>query len=116
MLNISGSVSINLEHSDELLNLLTIEIVINFSGVKLSGLNLNLNQLSFIGLKGSDSWSITKLFGLFESQMIHQPDPDSPVDYRVILGYDYEPCVHKVWAAPRAPTVTPTPDSTPPNN
>jgi LCP family protein required for cell wall assembly len=73
-------------------------------------------QVIFYGqtFKGADSWSITKLFGVYESQMIHQPNPDSPVDYRVILGYDSEPCVHKVWGARSAPTVTPTPVWTPP--
>jgi LCP family protein required for cell wall assembly len=73
-------------------------------------------QVIFYGqsFKGADSWSITKLFGVYESQMIHQPNPESPVDYRVILGYDSEPCVHKVWGARSAPTVTPTPVWTPP--
>ncbi len=73
-------------------------------------------QVIFYGqtFKGADTWSITKLFGVYESQMIHQPNPDSPVDYRVILGYDSEPCVHKVWGARSAPTVTPTPVWTPP--
>jgi LCP family protein required for cell wall assembly len=73
-------------------------------------------QVIFFGqtFKGADTWTITKLFGVYQSQMIHQPDPDSPVDYRVILGYDLEPCVHKVLGAPRAPTVTPTPVWTPP--
>jgi hypothetical protein len=73
-------------------------------------------QVIFYGqtFKGSNSWSITKLFGLYESQMIHQPDPNSPIDYRVILGYNWEPCVHKVWGGKTAPTVTPTPVWTPP--
>lgn len=73
-------------------------------------------QVIFYGqtFKGSNSWSITKLFGLYESQMIHQPDPNSPIDYRVILGYDWEPCVHKVLGGKTAPTVTPTPVWTPP--
>lgn len=73
-------------------------------------------QVVFYGqtFKGADSWTITKLFGVYESQMILQPDPNSPVDYRVILGYDSEPCVHKVWGARTAPTVTPTPVWTPP--
>ena len=73
-------------------------------------------QVIFYGqtFKGANSWSITKLFGVYESEMIHQPDPNSPVDYRVILGYDFSPCVHKVWGAQSAPTVTPTPVWTPP--
>jgi len=70
-------------------------------------------QVFFYGqtFKGANTWSITKLFGLSQSQMLHQPNPDSPVDYRVILGYNYDPCVHKVWGARQAATVTPTPDS-----
>lgn len=73
-------------------------------------------QVIFYGqtFKGANTWSITKLFGISESQMIHQPNPDSAVDYRVILGYNFEPCVHKVWGARSAPTVTPTPVWTPP--
>ena len=73
-------------------------------------------QVIFYGqtFKGAYSWSITKLFGLYESQMIHQPDPNSPVDYRVILGADFDPCVHRVQGARRVPTATPTPVWTPP--
>ncbi len=64
--------------------------------------------------KGANTYVITKLFGVYQAQIILQPDPNSPVDYRVILGYDFEPCVHKVWGARYAPTVTPTPVWTPP--
>lgn len=73
-------------------------------------------QVIFYGqtFKGANTWTITKLFGVYESQMIHQPNPDSPVDYQVILGYDYETCVHRVFGAQSAPTVTPTPVWTPP--
>ncbi len=73
-------------------------------------------QVIFYGqtFKGSSSWLITKLFGVNQSQFIHQPDPNSPVDYRVILGYNFEPCVHRVPGAMQAPTVTPTPEWTPP--
>ena len=73
-------------------------------------------QVIYFGqtFKGADTWTITKLFGVYESQMILQPDPNSAVDYRVILGYDLQPCVHKALGAPLAPTVTPTPVWTPP--
>jgi len=73
-------------------------------------------QVVFYGanFKGASTWIMAKLFGIYESQILHQPDPASPVDYRVILGYNYEPCVHKVQGALGAPTVTPTPAWTPP--
>jgi LCP family protein required for cell wall assembly len=64
--------------------------------------------------KGASTWSVTKLFGVSESQFILEPNPDSPVDYRVILGADFDPCVHHVWGGPRAPEPTPTPEWTPP--
>ena len=73
-------------------------------------------QVIYFGssFKGANAWTITKLFGVYQSEIVLQPDPTSAVDYRVILGYNYEPCVHKVAAAAAAPTVTPTPVWTPP--
>lgn len=66
--------------------------------------------------KGASTWRITKLFGVTESQMVLQPEPNSPVDYRVILGYDFDPCVHRVRGAKQSATPTPTltPAWTPP--
>ncbi|MBN1319023.1 MAG: LCP family protein [Anaerolineales bacterium] len=66
--------------------------------------------------KGANTWSITKLFGIYESQIIHQPDPDSTVDYRVILGNNFNPCVHRVLGAMQAPTPSPTPEENPASN
>jgi LCP family protein required for cell wall assembly len=64
--------------------------------------------------KGASTWSITKLFGVPESRFILEPNPDSPVDYRVILGADFNPCVHHVWGGAAVPSPTPTPEWTPP--
>jgi hypothetical protein len=36
--------------------------------------------------------SIRNVLGLFSANEISLPNPNSPVQYRVILGYDYEPC------------------------
>ncbi len=35
---------------------------------------------------------ILNVMGLSPSQLVSLPDPNSPVQYRLILGYDYEPC------------------------
>jgi hypothetical protein len=36
--------------------------------------------------------TILSTLNLFSANIISQPDEKSPVQYRVILGYDYEPC------------------------
>ena len=36
--------------------------------------------------------TILSTLNLFSANVISQPDANSPVQYRVILGYDYEPC------------------------
>jgi LCP family protein required for cell wall assembly len=36
--------------------------------------------------------TIISTLNLFSANIISQPDANSPVQYRVILGYDYEPC------------------------
>ena len=72
-------------------------------------------QIFFYGqtYKGAYSEAISRLFGVYASQFVHQPDPNSPVDYRIILGNDFDPCVHKADGARSPPTETPTPTPTP---
>jgi hypothetical protein len=36
--------------------------------------------------------TIISTLNLYSANVISLPDPNSPVQYRVILGYDYEPC------------------------
>jgi len=74
------------------------------------------SQVIFYGetFKGASVSSITKLFGVYQWQIVRQPDASSPVDYRVILGDDFDPCVHRVEGARYPPTATPTPVWTPP--
>jgi hypothetical protein len=36
--------------------------------------------------------TIISTLGLYSASVISQPDSNSPTQYRVILGYDYEPC------------------------
>ena len=36
--------------------------------------------------------TILTALGLFSANIISQPDTNSPVQYRVIIGYDYQPC------------------------
>lgn len=66
--------------------------------------------------KGANTWSITKLFGVSESQFIQEPNPDSAIDYKVILGNNFDPCVHRVMGAQQVPSPTPSPEETPAAN
>lgn len=36
--------------------------------------------------------ALLSILGLYSANQISLPDPNSPVQYRLILGYDYEPC------------------------
>ncbi len=36
--------------------------------------------------------TILAALNLYSASVLSQPDPNSPVQYRVILGYDYDPC------------------------
>ncbi len=57
--------------------------------------------------KGSRLSALMTLFQVSPADVIAQPDPNSPVPYRVIVGANYNPCVRP--ARPRWPTPTPTP-------
>ncbi len=60
--------------------------------------------------KGSRVPALMQLFKVSEANVFDQPDPNSPVPYRVIIGADYSPCVRP--AMPRYPTPTPAPTET----
>jgi LCP family protein required for cell wall assembly len=44
------------------------------------------------GQDPSQQQAITSTLGLYAANIISLPDANSPVQYRLILGYDYEPC------------------------
>ena len=46
------------------------------------------------------SAAILLAMGLSPSQVVSMPDPNSPVPYRLILGYDYQPCFRPESLAP----------------
>jgi LCP family protein required for cell wall assembly len=56
--------------------------------------------------KGSRLPALLRLFKANQADVVAQPDPNSPVPYRVIVGANYEPCTRP--AMPRWPTPTPT--------
>lgn len=63
--------------------------------------------------KGSPLPLLQRLFNVWGANVIAQPDPNSPVPFRLIVGADYQPCVRPrgpVWATP-TPIPPPTPTS-----
>jgi anionic cell wall polymer biosynthesis LytR-Cps2A-Psr (LCP) family protein len=59
--------------------------------------------------KGSRVSQLARLFQVPAGNIVSQPDPNSPVAYRLIVGASYDPC-----RKPPAPVeVTPTPSPTP---
>ena len=46
------------------------------------------------------SSAILNVMGLQPGQLVSLPDPNSPVQYRLILGYDYQPCFQPESLAP----------------
>jgi hypothetical protein len=58
--------------------------------------------------KGSPLPLLQRLFNVPAANVTYQPDPNSPVPFRLVLGGSYQPCVR-----PRGP-VWPTPTPTPP--
>ncbi len=47
---------------------------------------------STLGQDSTQRQTIISTLGLYSANVISLPDANSPVQYRVILGYDYEPC------------------------
>ncbi|HEY76826.1 MAG TPA: LCP family protein, partial [Thermoflexia bacterium] len=64
--------------------------------------------------KGSPLWLLMRLYRRENSDVVRQPTEGSPVDFRIILGADYDPCVsmYQIQYVP-PPTPTPTPTPTP---
>ncbi|OQA18450.1 MAG: hypothetical protein BWY63_02042 [Chloroflexi bacterium ADurb.Bin360] len=64
--------------------------------------------------KGSPVYKFQQLYKLQSEDLIAQPTENSDVDFRVTLGWNYNPCTGTttaVWHA--TPTPTPTPTATP---
>ncbi len=64
--------------------------------------------------KGSPLWLLIRLYRLSAERIIRQPTGGSAVEFRVLLGADYNSCIRsgQIEYVP-APTVTPTPSPTP---
>jgi len=62
--------------------------------------------------KGSPLWKLLSLYRIDGSAVTAQPTEDSPADFRVLLGYGYDPCKGTNTAYWR-PTPTPTPTAAP---
>lgn len=64
--------------------------------------------------KGSQIYKLKRLYGLSDKDIIAAPDANSPVDYTIILGGNYNPCIGTGTATWRStPTPTPTATATP---
>ena len=61
--------------------------------------------------KGSPIKELKKVLHVSDANVIAQPDASSPVNFRVVLGADYNSCSYQV--APEV-TLTPTPTAVPP--
>jgi LCP family protein required for cell wall assembly len=62
--------------------------------------------------KGSPLWKLLALYKMNANAVTSQPTEGSPVDFRVLLGYGYDPCrgtITAYWHATLTPTPTPTP-------
>ena len=61
--------------------------------------------------KGSRLNELGRLFRVPAQNLISQPDPNATVEYRIILGNDWDPCQRAALGA--YPTRTPTPTPAP---
>lgn len=62
--------------------------------------------------KGSRLNQLVRLFNLKADQVINQPDANSPIGFRLLVGPDFDPCKPPP-SAVNLPTPTPTPTATP---
>ncbi len=65
--------------------------------------------------KGSPLSLLMRLYGRGAADVVYQPIEDRTVDFRVILGSDYDPCIAAgaYWRPSGVPTPTPPPASVP---
>lgn len=65
--------------------------------------------------KGSPVAHLMRLYGRYAGDLVSQPTEDRQVDFRVILGQDYDPCwaTRIRWTSEDLPTPTPLPTVTP---
>ena len=64
--------------------------------------------------KGSRLSQLIRLFNLRTDQVVNQPAADSPIDFRILVGRDFDPCKPPPAAVTfPTPTPTPAPDVTP---
>jgi hypothetical protein len=62
--------------------------------------------------KGSPLWLLSRIYQRWSSDVIAQPTADSPIDFRIILGSDYNSCIPSgiiQYVPPPTPAPTPTP-------
>ncbi len=63
--------------------------------------------------KGSPLYKLLRLYKRNQSEVAAQPIEGHPVDFRVVLGWDYDPCVGTItarWRSTPTPSPTPTPN------
>ena len=66
--------------------------------------------------KGSPLWKLVGMYRLQDYDVIAQPTEDSPVDFEIILGSNYNPCTATstaYWQPTPTPTATPDPAEVP---
>jgi hypothetical protein len=63
--------------------------------------------------KGSRVPALARLFKLSAGDIIQQPDPASPILYRLILGANFNPCLRAAPVPVATATPTPTLEPTP---
>jgi hypothetical protein len=63
--------------------------------------------------KGSRRWALATIFHVNAANVIQQPNPSSPAQYRVTVGADYQPCVRPKLPSDGIPTSAPAPTATP---
>jgi LCP family protein required for cell wall assembly len=59
--------------------------------------------------KGSRRWLLANIFRVNSTNVVMQPDANSPAQYRIIVGADYQPCVRPQLPSNGLPTPTPVP-------
>lgn len=58
--------------------------------------------------KGSPASQLAKILKASDANILPADAPNAELDFRVIVGHNYEPCYRSYWRAVHAPTPTPT--------